>query len=73
MVGVLTQFPRHRETAGRLLGGGTAVGDVRGAELGGEREQSRALPHVNIPVEVDLGHGPSLGWLFQEHDNTLLD
>ncbi|MFI9646663.1 hypothetical protein ACIHAA_10260 [Streptomyces sp. NPDC052040] len=59
VAGVLAQFPGHGETAVRLLGGGRAIGDVRGAQLGGQREQPGALPHVNIPVQVDLGHGLS--------------
>ncbi|MFH8629092.1 hypothetical protein ACH4CC_04390 [Streptomyces lydicus] len=53
---------RHGQAAFRLVGGGAGAGDVRGTQFDGSREQARTLPHVNIPVKVDLGHGLSPVW-----------
>ncbi|MFI0151488.1 hypothetical protein [Streptomyces lydicus] len=62
MVGVFAQLLRHGQAAFRLASGGAGAGDVRGTQFDGKGEQARTLPHVNIPVKVDLGHGLSSVW-----------
>ncbi|MFF1325118.1 MULTISPECIES: hypothetical protein [Streptomyces] len=46
---MLSQFPRHREAAGRLLGGGTAVGDVRATRASLRRLLAELDRHEGAP------------------------